>query len=74
MPEPGRAYVTFPKASKCVSPREILILAFVPCGNHSAVTAKHPNRLRSFVCPEMCFSDCSSVSSILAMNWWRGAR
>jgi hypothetical protein len=57
MPEPGRAYVTFPNASKCVSPREILSLTFVPSRNDATVTAKHPNRLRSLVCPEICLSD-----------------
>jgi len=68
MPELGREKATFPRATKFTPACEILSLASVRSGKGVIVSTKHPNRLRSFVSPEMCFSDWMSVSSILAVN------
>jgi hypothetical protein len=68
MPELGREKATFPRATKFTPACEILSLASVRSGKGVTVSTKHPNRLRSLVSPEMCFSDWMSVSSILAVN------
>lgn len=68
IPDPGRAYATFPTTDTAAPPRTIRSLTFVSARKVSADSAKQPKRLRSLVRAVNCFSDSTSVSSRVAKN------